>query len=56
MLEVEVPGGARDITLQHRPGAAEGVGVLLSILSVTALLTGAVRGIVNRATSPQDRA
>jgi hypothetical protein len=55
MLEVEVPGGARDITLQHRPGPAERSGVLLSILSATALLTGAVRGIVNRATSPHDR-
>ncbi len=43
MLEIEGPGGASDITLQHSPGGVERIGVLISALSVSALAVAAVR-------------
>jgi hypothetical protein len=42
MLEVEVPAGAGSIMVHHRPGAAERSGLLISILSIAALLIAAV--------------
>jgi hypothetical protein len=43
MLEVEVPSGASSLTLHHRPGGAERIGLLISILAIAALLIAGVR-------------
>lgn len=56
MLEVDAQNGAGEITLSHRPGMAEGLGVLISILSATALLLAVTRGIVKDVASPHHSA
>src|SRR5262247_3155479 len=38
MLEVEMPAGVAEIALEHRPGVAERLGVLISALSAALLL------------------
>ena len=43
LLEVDAPGGETDITLYHRPGAPEHMGVLISVLSLSALVVAAAR-------------
>jgi len=48
MLEVETPNGATSITLQHRPGLIERLGLALSTLAAGIMLLACVKRIVTR--------
>jgi hypothetical protein len=53
MLEVEVPEGAGEISLSHRPGAVEIAGGLLTVASALLLALAGIRGLlVSRAWPP----
>jgi hypothetical protein len=53
MLEVEMPGGGGEISLSHRPGAAEKAGELLTVASTLLLALAGVRSFrARRASSP----
>jgi hypothetical protein len=55
LLEVETPGGATSITLQHRPGLVERLGLALSALAAGVILLAFVERMVRRRSSPHDR-
>jgi hypothetical protein len=48
MLEVEAPNGPTSITLQHRPGLIERVGLALSTFAAGIMLLACVKRIVRR--------
>ena len=53
MLEVDVPEGAGEISLSHRPGAVEIAGGLLTVASALLLALAGIRGLlVSRAWPP----
>jgi hypothetical protein len=55
MLEVEAPNGPTSITLKHRPGLVERLGLALSTLAAAIMLLACLKRIVRRQSSSHDR-